>query len=327
MYHCASPIVYLVVMSFHVKSFVPKYNNEDPLGVCSIVKNVDDKFILLAKGNAGTYLPNVWSDVVTRDFTHSPQYYIRDNWTDLSNLKSIEEVYSKEVQAFVKTLSPEQCFIVDNISKQISKSGISIVSVALSSNKIAYNLLGDAFLFFYNKEQNKLRAYCSMIDTNGKFDFAQPCHGLYSDLTLLGDVLSGECKVKGNDIVLVMTRDLADWFIQSSTSGLYETVETILSIHDSNEFEKFIRQVYSKQTYKGVPFDKDISTCIVIEHVCDGKFEVIKRKALNLFKNNKIIIAILTILLGLSFMIKKCSHTLSNENQALKNSQTEQFSK
>lgn len=314
-------------MSFLIKSFVPKDNNGNPLCIRGVVQNIDDKYILLAKGNTGTYLPNVWSDVVARDFTHSPQRYIRDDWKNLSNLKSIVGIYSKEAQAFVKTLSPEQCFIVDNISKQISKSGISFASIALSSNKIAFNLLGDVFLFFYDKEHNKLRAYCSMIDANGKFDFAQPCHGLYSDLTLLGDVLSGECKVKGNDIALIMTRDLANWFIQSSTSGLQDTVEAILSIHDSNEFEKFIKQIYSKQTYKGIPFDKDSSTCIVVEYVCDDKFEVFKSKALKFLKNNKIIIAILTILLGLSFVIKKCSHTLSNQDQALKNNQTEQISK
>ena len=227
-------------MSYIVKSFVPKNCGEDLLSIHCIIKNVNDKYLIASKGNAGTYLPNVWSDVVAREFAHSPNLFVRDNWVDLSNIKHLEGLYSKESQIFINNLSQEQKFIVDNTYRlNNSKSGISFVSVALSPYRVSFNLIGDIFLFFYNQKQNKLRAYCSMIDNQGKFDFSQPCHGLFNDLTLLGNVLSGNYKLRNEDVILIMTKDLANWFIQNSSIGLRETVNNILLLQDETEFEKY----------------------------------------------------------------------------------------
>lgn len=313
-----------LIMSYIVKSFVPKHSGEDHLCIHCIIKNVSDKYFIVSKGNTGTYLPNVWSDVVTREFTHSPKHFIRDNWIDLSNIKHLEGLYLNESQIFISNLSQEQKFIVDNTYRLNNKSGISFVSVALSPSKVSFNLIGDVFLFFYNRKQNKLRAYCSMIDSQGKFDFSQPCHGLFNDLTLLGNVLSGNKKLGNEDVILIMTKDLANWFIQNSAIGLQETVNSFLLLQDETEFEKTLRQIVAKQRYKGTPFDKESSACVVIQHVNGDKIELYKRKLFDFAKRNKFVMAIITILLCLVFLLKMCSNILTGEIKYPKDIKTEQ---
>lgn len=314
-------------MSYIVKSFTLKCDSGDTLRLCSTVTNVNNKYLLLTKGNNETYLPNVWSEVVCKDFKLSPRSYIKKHWGDLSNLGYLGVNCSKETSIFLKTLSPEQRFVVDNNFKHNPKSGISFVAIDLLPHGLSYSLLGDVFLFIYDVKQNKLRAYCSMIDNHGRFDFSQPCHSFYNDLTLLGNVLSGEKTLKEGDVALIMTKDLANWFIQNSSSSLTESIKSLISIQDENEFKKNIKRIYTKQTYKGIPFDKDTTACITIQYICSNKFESYKNKLLCLIKGHKVILVLFAILMCLVLLLKMCSHSLVDADKSSDKNKIEQIKK
>lgn len=100
-----------------------------------------------------------------------------------------------------------------------------------------------------------------MVDKNGKLDLSQPCHCLYSDLSLLGTPVNGEKTLK-DSICFILSRDMANWFIDNCKSNLSQTINTLLSLSNDEDYNKLLQKIQSQQRYKGKPFDRSTSYCM-----------------------------------------------------------------
>jgi len=251
-------------MAYILKYFKPEIEKEDPLKTQPFIQSVNDEYVLFVNSVPTTYVPNVWSTLLCNEFNTDPSQFIRDNWVNLSFLNSIKSCFNREANKLRNSLSLEQQFIIDNLYSKCPKSGSSFVSVKLDGNKISYSMLGDSFLFLYNEKTKSLLAYCSMVDKNGQLDLSQPCHCIYNDLSLLGTPINGQKSLK-DSVCFILSRDLASWFVENCKGNLLQTIETLLSITNDEDYNKLLQKISSQQRYKGISFDKSTSCCIIIQ--------------------------------------------------------------
>ena len=251
-------------MAYILKYFKPKIEKDDPLKTQHYIQSVNDEYVLFVNGVPTSYVPNVWSTLLCNEFNEDPSQFVRDNWVDLSFLNAIKSCFNSEAYKLRNSLSLEQQFVIDNLYAKCPKSGSSFISVKLDGNKISYSMLGDNFLFLYNEKTKSLLAYCSMVDKNGQLDLSQPCHCIYNDLSLLGTPINGQKSLK-DSICFILSRDLASWFVDNCKGNLLQTIETLLSITNDEDYNILLNKISSQQRYKGITFDKSTSYCIIIQ--------------------------------------------------------------
>lgn len=251
-------------MAYTIRYFQPNQDKKNPLSVKSSVLVVNTaQSVLLINEIEDSYIPTVWSSVISQRFASQPTLLSRKDWYDLSELQYLTSYFLKEAKTFYDALSSEQKFVADSIRQKHYKSGISFASLAMQGDRIKYSLLGDSFLFVYDKHTKTIVAYCSMLDCNGHLDITQPCHSLYNDLTTIGKPITGE-KTLSDSYVFLMTRDLSNWFVNNISQ---KAIESLLKINDSQDFESFVNKTYSKQKYSGNPFNKETASLVIIEYV------------------------------------------------------------
>lgn len=251
-------------MTYSIKYFKPEIDKEDTLKALCYIQNINNKYVLFVNGVQSTYAPNVWSALLCEEFKTNSSLFIREDWVNLDFLSSIKSSFNCEADKLRNSLSLEQQFILDSQYAISPKSGSSFISIKVENNKINYSMLGDNFLFIYNKRTKSLFAYCSMVDKNGKLDLSQPCHCLYSDLSLLGTPVNGEKTLK-DSICFILSRDMANWFIDNCKSNLSQTINTLLSLSNDEDYNKLLQKIQSQQRYKGKPFDRSTSYCMIIQ--------------------------------------------------------------
>lgn len=278
-------------MAYSIKYFKPEIDKEDPLKALCYIQNVNDKYILFVNGVLSTYAPNVWSTLLCNEFKVDPSQFIRDNWVDLNFLSSVKSRFNREATNLRNSLSIEQQFIFDCQYAKNPKSGSSFISIKLEAHKISYSMLGDNFLFIYNKKTKSLLAYCSMVDRDGKLDLSQPCHCLYNDLTLLGTPINGEKSLK-DSICFILSRDIASWFVDNCRGNLSQTINTLLSLSNDDDYNKLLQKIQSQQRYKSNPFDKSTSCCMIIQRGEDDSYSIDKIKT---WCQNNIVACLITI--------------------------------
>ena len=251
-------------MAYSIKYFKPEIDKEDTLKALCYIQNINNKYVLFVNGVQSTYAPNVWSALLCEEFKTNSSLFIREDWVNLNFLSSIKSSFNCEADKLRNSLSLEQQFILDSQYAISPKSGSSFISIKVENNKINYSMLGDNFLFIYNEKTKSLLAYCSMVDKNGKLDLSQPCHCLYNDLSLLGIPITGEKPLK-DSICFILSRDMANWFIDNCKSNLSQTINTLLSLSNDEDYNKLLQKIQSLQRYKGYPFDKSTSCCMIIQ--------------------------------------------------------------
>lgn len=294
-------------MAYTIKYFKPEIDKDDPLKALCYVKNINDEYVLFVNGVQSTYAPNIWSALLCEEFKIDPSQFVRKNWVNLNFLSSIKSCFNREATKLRNSLSLEQQFILDRQYAKSPKSGSSFISIRLEANKIRYSMLGDNFLFIYNKKTKSLLAYCSMVDKNGKLDLSQPCHCLYNDLTLLGTPISGE-KLLKDSICFILSRDLAIWFVDNCKGNLSQTINILLSLSNDDDYNKLLQKIQSQQRYKGNPFEKSTSCCMIIQgdDVDSDLAEKIKTQCQNIktwCQNNTVacLIAAVVLIISLFF--------------------------
>lgn len=313
-------------MAYSINYFNPEIDKEDPLKAQCYIQNVSNKYVLFINGVQSTFAPNVWSTLLCEEFKTNPSQFIRRNWVNLSFLSSIKSRFNSEANKLRNSLSLEQQYIFE--SRQYtkgSKSGSSFISIKLEAKKIKYSMLGDIFLFIYNKKEESLLAYCSMIDENGKFDLSQPCHCIYNDLTLLGTPINGEKPFK-NNVCFILSRDIANWFVDNCKGNLSQTINTILSISNNEDYNKLLQKIQSQQRYKGNFFDKSTSCCMIIQkdkYDIKFNFEKIKTWCQNhifpILISTVVLIASLFCIFGNIAKVKKKDAVRVEMNSSYKN--------
>ena len=170
-------------MAYTIKYFKPEIDKDDPLKALCNIETINDEYVLFVNGVQSTYAPNIWSTLLCEEFKIEPSQFVREDWVNLNFLNSIKSRFNREATKLRNSLSLEQQFILDSQYAKSPKSGSSFISIRLEANKMRYSMLGDNFLFIYNKKTQSLLAYCSMVDKNGRLDLSQPCHCLYNDLS------------------------------------------------------------------------------------------------------------------------------------------------
>lgn len=256
-------------MAYSIKYFKPEIDKEDSLKALCYIQSVNDKYVLFLNGVQSTYAPNVWSALLCKEFKKNPSQFVREDWVNLNFLSSTSSCFNSEAKTLRNSLSIEQQFILDCQYTKSPKSGSSFISIKLEDNKISYSMIGDNFLFIYNEKTKSLLAYCSMVDNNGKLDLSQPCHCLYNDLTLLGTPINGERSLK-DSICFILSRDVAIWFVDNCKGNLSQTINTLLSLSNDEDYDKLLQKIQSQQRYKGNPFDKSTSCCMIIQRDKDN---------------------------------------------------------
>lgn len=281
--NCAPPIN-ILFMTYSIKYFIPENDKEDPLKASCYMQNVNDKYFLLVNGIQSTYAPNIWSKLLCEQFQKDPDRFFRKPWSNLEFLTSIRLIFNNKAINLRNKISPEKQFILDYQLAQGSKSGSSILSVKLGTHKVSFSMLGDNFLFIYNKKTKSLLAYCSMVDREGKLDLLQPCHCLYNDLTLLGSPIKGEKSLNKGSICFVLSKDLACWLIENFKVRKSQIIETLLSLSNNYDFNQLLKKIESRRRMDGNQFDKSTSYCLIILKTKDNSSFVHKIK--NWFQNN-----------------------------------------
>ena len=251
-------------MAYTIKYFKPEIDNDDPLKALCNIETINDEYVLFVNGVQSTYAPNIWSTLLCEEFKIEPSQFVREDWVNLNFLNSIKSRFNREATKLRNSLSLEQQFILDSQYAKSPKSGSSFISIRLEANKMRYSMLGDNFLFIYNKKTQSLLAYCSMVDKNGRLDLSQPCHCLYNDLSLLGTPISGEKSLK-DSICFILSRDIASWFVDNCKGNLSQSINTLLSLSNDDDYNKLLQKIQSQQRYKGNPFDKSTSCCMIIQ--------------------------------------------------------------
>lgn len=307
-----APHIILKIMAYSIQHFSPDSIQSDPLQVRCCTQIVNNDSLLFVKGVQNTYTPNVWSILLCDEFRKNPTNFIRKSWLDLSFLNAACSKFNSELSKFKGTLSSEKLFILDNLYEKNHKSGSSFISVKIEKNKIKYNMLGDSFMFIYNKHNKKLHAYCSMIDHNGNLNLSQSCHCLYNDLTFIGKPITGEISLK-DCICFIMSRDLANWFINNYKSGQLQVINLLLSLKDNEEYNKLLRKIQSQQSYNKVSFNKDTADLVIIQQDAEKHniFSLLDfQKLLYEVKRNKkaifICMIIIFLLICLIWAIRGC---------------------
>lgn len=308
-------------MAYSIQHFSSDTIQPDPLQVRCLTQIANKDSILFVTGVQNTYIPNIWSTLLCDEFRKSPTNFIRKSWLDLSFLNAACSRFGSELSKFKSTLSSEKLFILDNQYEKNKKSGSSFVSIKINKNKLKYNMLGDSFLFIYNKHNKKLHAYCSMIDQNGRLDLSQPCHCLYNDLTFIGSPIIGEKSLR-DCICFIMSKDLANWFINNYKSDQSQTINLLLSLKNNDEYNKLLRKIQSQQLYNKVPFNKDTADLVIIQQDTE-KYNIfasldIPRILYKIKQNKKVIFLSLSIILLIYFIfeVRSCeSQKLEDNNQ------------
>lgn len=276
----------------------------------------DQQSVLLLNEVEDSYIPKVWSSVLKQKFLCQPEKFIRDNWYILSDLSQLISEFFNEATSFISGLNSEQKYIVENVHSKFPKSGVSFISLSFTGNKMKYNLLGDNFLFFYDKRKKILMVYCSMLDKAGHLDFNQSCHCLFNDLTILGKPLIGDKKLS-DSYVFVMTRDLANWFVNNYSNN---AMDILLSIKDDKEYELFLKKTYSKQKYSGNPFNKDSSSLVIIDYVENSKIKRLFDTCKEWILNKKIVsFKVYATIVILSAIVLLCKTCCSSRKESISN--------
>ena len=251
-------------MAYLIRHFSSDTIPSDPLQIRGRTQIIKNDSLLYVTGVDDTYMPNIWSALLCDEFRKNPEEFIRKSWPDMSFLNVACAKFNSEVSKIKRTLSPEKLFILDHQFQKNQKSGASYVAVKIENNKIKYNMLGDSLLFIYNQNSKKLHAYCSMIDQTGMLDLSQLCHCLYNDLTFIGRPIIGEKSLQ-DSICLIMSRDLANWFINNYKSIEHQAIDTLLALKNNEEFSKLLRKIQSHQSYHKKMFNKDMAEMIIIQ--------------------------------------------------------------
>lgn len=306
-------------MAYSIQHFNSDTIQSDPLQVRCLTQIANKDSFLFVTGVQNTYIPNIWSTLLCDEFRKSPTNFIRKSWLDLSFLNAACSRFGGELSKYKSTLSSEKLFILDNQYEKNKKSGSSFVSIKINKNKLEYNMLGDSFLFIYNKHNKKLHAYCSMIDQNGRLDLSQPCHCLYNDLTFIGSPIIGEKSLR-DCICFIMSKDLANWFINNYKSDQSQTINLLLSLKNNDEYSKLLWKIQSQQLYNKVPFNKDTADLVVIQQDTENNNILDISKILYKIKQNKKVIflslAIISLICFILFKVRSCeSQKLSYNNQ------------
>lgn len=288
-------------MTYSIKYFKPEIDKEDTLKALCYIQNINNKYVLFVNGVQSTYAPNVWSALLCEEFKTNSSLFIREDWVNLNFLSSIKSSFNCKADKLRNSLSLEQQFILDSQYAISPKSGSSFISIKVENNKINYSMLGDNFLFIYNEKTKKLLAYCSMVDKNGKLDLSQPCHCLYNDLSLLGTPINGEKSLK-DSICFILSRDMANWFIDNCKSNLSQTINTLLSLSNDEDYNKLLQKIQSQQRYKGNPFDKSISCCMIIQRE-KASVDTYSIENIKTWFHNNLIIAVLCLIAAVVLII------------------------
>lgn len=306
------PHIKLKMMAYSIQHFSPDTIQSDPLQVRCLTQIANNDSLLFVTGVQNTYTPNVWSTLLCDEFRKSPTNFIRKSWLDLSFLNVACSRFNSELSKFKSTLSSEKLFILGNQYEKNQKSGSSFITIKIDKNKIKYNMLGDSFLFIYNRHNKKLHAYCSMIDQSGRLDLSQPCHCLYNDLTFIGSPIIGEKSLR-DCICFIMSKDLANWFINNYKSDRSQTIDLLLSLKNNEEYCKLLRKIQSQQSYNKVPFNKDTADLVIIQQDTE-KYNILssldfQKMFLQIKQNKKVIflgMAIIFLLICFIFVIRSC---------------------
>lgn len=326
-----APHIKLKMMAYSIQHFSPDPIQSDPLQVRCRTQIVNNESLLFVIGVQNTYTPNVWATLLCDEFKKNPTNFIRKSWLDLSFLDVACSRFNSELSKFKGTLSSEKLFILDNQYEKNHKSGSSFISIKIEKNKIKYNMLGDSFLFIYNKQNKQLHAYCSMIDHNGKLDLSQLCHCLYNDLTFIGSPVTGEKSLK-DCICFIMGRDLANWLINNYRSDQSQVINLLLSLKDNEEYNKLLRKIQSQQSYNKVSFNRGTADLVIIQQNAE-KYNILSSldstKLLYEIKRNKkaifICMTIIFLLICLIWIIRGCvsEKRIGNDNVNPQTSLTE----
>lgn len=241
--------------------------------------------VLLLKDIPDTYMPRCWIEIIKKYFSQCPEKFNEclDDKFAMDSLKRQFEIESKRQR---DALNPEQQFIADNIFSRFPKAGISLSELSVNSDFIKFITIGDNFVFLYDRQSKKLSVYCSMISEHGKVNFSQPCHAFYSDSTILGKPLSIEKRLS-NFVILIMTRDLANWFMEEFHKNKESSIDRLLDLTDSS-FDELVSKCAKRSQYLGLPFNSDGTALIIIPVKQNSKRQTIKELFYSFIKRFKL---------------------------------------
>lgn len=254
--------------------------------------------VLLLKDIADTYMPRCWIAIIKKWFENSPERF-HESFVKIDKPEVLKRQFEVEAKKSKKYLSLEQQFIVDNIFSRFSKAGVSLSEISINADSIKFSTIGDNFVFIFDHDTKKLSVYCSMISEQGKVDFSQPCHAFYSDLTSLGTTLQISKKIADLDI-FIMTRDLANWFMEEFHKNKITSIDILRNLDDS-KFDELLSKCAQRGQYLGIPFNTEGSALVFIplkkklnrKNIIDSIISFIKRYKLYLAGGSILVSAII----------------------------------
>lgn len=265
--------------------------------------------VLLLKDIMDTYMPRCWMTIIKKWFENAPERF-HESFVRIDKPEFLKRQFEVDSKNTKKELSIEHQFIVDNIYNRFPKAGVSLTEVNINANSINFSTIGDNFIFILDHGTKKLSVYCSMISEQGKVDFSQPCHAFYSDLTYLGTPLQISKKIADFDI-FIMTRDLANWFIEEFHKNKEAAIDNLRNLDDT-KFDELLSKCAKRGQYMGVPFNADGSALVFIpltrklnrNKIIDVLIEFINRYKFYLLGGSFIVSAIIVLVY---LIVKKIS--------------------
>lgn len=217
--------------------------------------------VMLLKDIADTYMPRCWIATIKNWFDNAPESF-HESFVRIDKPENLKRQFDIDAKNSKRNLSIEQQFIADNIFSRFPKAGVSLSEISINADSIKFSTIGDNFIFIFDRHSKQLSVYCSMISEQGKVDFSQPCHAFYSDLTFLGSPLQISKKIAEYD-VFIMTRDLANWFIEDYHKTREASIDNLRNLNDTT-FDELLSKCAKRGQYLGIPFNAEGSALVFI---------------------------------------------------------------
>lgn len=223
--------------------------------------NPDKKCFAIADGVGNSLFPEIWADLVCKDFCDYPDTFVNEN-SDLVRENKLIAKWEECRDERVASLTEEEQFIYEMGLDKADFAACTFVGLTLSNSHWKCSARGDSFIFFLNEQCEIISKLASMDGeefTNFPEYYASKKGKNY------GKIVSLEGTYDNVSYIALMTDALSDWFIEANL----DERKSLFAIKNHPEYYSFVRSRRSSGCLKD-----DDTTMVLLSLVQDDNNEI-----------------------------------------------------
>lgn len=211
---------------------------------------------VVADGVSQSHLPNVWADILTRDFVGSEEKATQ--WVERleRRLPVLAAKWRVENDQRLARAEDKEKRLMDRTWRNFGRAASTVAGVSFNDDgSLDYFQLGDSCIFMVDVDGN-LKPFARLEEFGNTPDYVDTAGDLK------GKVYAGTDYMLGAAFLVLMTDALSDWFVKAQQ----QDIATIQTLWQLENHEQFWNWVEASRDDGGL---KDDDVAMVIIKICD----------------------------------------------------------